>query len=53
MKRIEDLDTNFKLESNIGKDDVKFYDVRQAPFSIHGVIYENGRFRRMPHRETS
>ncbi|MBE6727460.1 MAG: hypothetical protein E7562_02295 [Ruminococcaceae bacterium] len=48
MKRIEDLDTNFKLESNIGKDDVKFYDVRQAPFSIHGVIYENGRFRRMP-----
>lgn len=48
MKRIEELDTNFKLETNIGKDDVRFYDVRKAPFSIHGVIYENGRFRRMP-----
>lgn len=48
MKNISEIDVNFKIESNIGKDDIKFYDVKNEPFVVNGVIYENGRFRRMP-----
>ncbi len=45
---ISKIDKNFKIETNINKADIKFYDVKEAPFKIHGVFYENGKFRRMP-----
>lgn len=48
MEEIEKIDTNFKVETNIDKADIKFYDVRSLPFKIYGVFYENGKFRRMP-----
>ncbi len=48
MADITTVDSNFKVETNIRKDDLKFYDVKQAPFGLHGVFYENGMFRRTP-----
>ena len=48
MPSIYEIDKNFKIETNINKDDIRFYNVLCAPFSIHGVYYDNGKFRRMP-----
>ena len=42
------IDKNFKVETMLDAPDVRFYDVRCAPFSLHGVFYENGLFRRLP-----
>ena len=35
--KLEDVDKNFKVESTLGLDDVKFHDVRKAPFSFYGA----------------
>ena len=48
MKRIFDVDANFKVESKDAPADAVFYDPRKAPFGICGVFYEDGRFRRLP-----
>ncbi len=46
--KIEELDSNFKLETTINKEGLKFYDIKKEPFKIYGVSYENGQFRRLP-----
>lgn len=48
MSDISKIDKNFKVETNINKVDIKFYNARVAPFEINGVFYEDGKFRRMP-----
>ena len=48
MSDISSIDKNFKIETKINKTDIKFYDVRNAPFGVHGVFYEESKFRRMP-----
>ncbi len=48
MSNIEQIDKNFKIDTNIKKEDIIFYDVKQAPFKIYGVFYDNGKYRRMP-----
>lgn len=48
MKTIDQVDKNFRVETSIPKSDLCFYDARTAPFRIYGLLYENGRFCRMP-----
>ena len=48
MKNISEVDKNFSIKTNIEKDDICFYDVKEKPFEIYGVFYENGKFRRLP-----
>lgn len=48
MSDIEKIDKNFKVETKIQKDDIKFFDPMEKPFKIYGVFKENGRFRRIP-----
>ena len=48
MSRLEEIDKNFKIETSLEKSDIKFYSALKKPFSIYGVRYENGKFRRMP-----
>ena len=48
MKDIAEIDKNFKFETNIQRDNIVFLNVLDAPFSVYGVNYENGMFRRMP-----
>ena len=48
--RLEDIDENLKLPTTIGKDDIVFYNVRRAPFKIHGLYSPEteGDFLRLP-----
>ena len=48
MQSIETVDVNFKIHTSIEKSDICFYPVLREPFSLHGLIYQNGQFRRMP-----
>ena len=48
MKRIDEIDYRFKVETKIDKDDIKFHSILDCPFEINGVFYENDRFRRLP-----
>lgn len=50
MKNIAEVDKNFKVETNIGKEDAVFFDIQSEPFKIYGVFYEDGMFRRMPQK---
>lgn len=45
--KITEIDKNFMVVSDIGKDDVVFYDILEEPFKVYGVFFENGMFRRM------
>ena len=48
MKNITDVDFNFKVETEIQRAGIRFYDVLQAPFQVYGVYHEDGKFRRIP-----
>lgn len=48
MKSITDVDTNFKVNTSLNKADIRFYDAQEVPFSIYGLLYEDGKFRRIP-----
>jgi len=48
MSNVAATDPNFRVETKIKETDICFYDVLQPPFSIHGVFYQDGKFRRLP-----
>ena len=48
MPSIYEIDKNFKIETKIQKDDIHFYNALSEPFSLHGVFYDDGKYRRMP-----
>lgn len=48
FSEIAKIDKNFKIESNIDKEDIRFYNALDERFSLYGIFYENGRYRRMP-----
>lgn len=48
VNNISELDENFKIETKLNKDNIRFYDVQKNPFKVYGLIYENDEFRRMP-----
>ncbi len=45
---ISKIDKNFKVGTNIERDDINFYNIDEAPFKVYGVFRENGKYRRMP-----
>ncbi len=48
MKTIADIDKNFKVETKIDKEDIKFYDAESEPFELYGIYKDEDRYRRMP-----
>ena len=48
MSNITDFDPNFKVETTLQQDGLRFYDPLHTPFVISGVFKEDGHFRRMP-----
>lgn len=48
MSDISVLDKNLAVENSLGRSDIDFYNVRKEPFSVYGVMHENGRFCRIP-----
>ena len=49
-ERIELIDKNFLVNTDIDREQVTFYDVLQEPFRLYGVHMENDWFRRMPEK---
>ncbi|MBQ8894287.1 MAG: hypothetical protein IJ043_07755 [Clostridia bacterium] len=45
---ITKIDRNFEVETKIERDGLTFYDVEDAPFTICGVQYIDGKYRRLP-----
>lgn len=50
MKNITEIDKNLKVETEIEREGLVFYDIDQEPFQIYGVFKENGAYRRMPEK---
>lgn len=48
MSDISKIDKNFKVETKVEREGVKFYSIDEAPFRIYGVYRENDIYRRMP-----
>ena len=48
MKDISQIDRNFAVETSLNIPNIRFYNIQEQPFSVYGIFYENGRFRRMP-----
>ena len=48
MADISSIDKNLKIAESFGREDIVLYDAKEAPFSLYGVFYEDGLFRRMP-----
>ena len=45
---ISQVDNHFRVKTGLNKTDIAFYDVKNPPFEIAGVFYEEGAFRRIP-----
>ncbi len=48
--RIEDIDKNFLPPSLPEGVELEYFDVREAPFKVWGLIYEGNTFRRLPEK---
>lgn len=48
MDEFSKIDKNFDVKTKLDLEDVHFYSALEEPFSLHGVFYRDGRFRRMP-----
>ena len=46
--RLEDIDPNFKVDTSIEREGMKFYNAEAEPFRIHGVFREGDNFVRLP-----
>lgn len=47
MSEIAKIDKNFDFETKIKRPDIVFYDAKQEPFTVYGLIEEDGVFKRM------
>ena len=48
MKNIAEIDKNFDIPVTVNKQNLRFYSALSPFFSLHGLLYENGCFRRIP-----
>jgi len=48
MQDISTIDKNFKIETNIERENVKFYDAKESPIRLFGVWHDGECYRRVP-----
>ena len=48
MSDISKIDKNFAVNTNIERENLKFYSIKDAPFKTYGVFHEGGKYIRMP-----
>ena len=48
MGNIAKFDKNMALQTTIDREDIQFYSAEDECMSLHGIWYEDGKFRRMP-----
>ena len=47
MSEIAKIDKNFDFKTKINRADVVFYDAKKEPFTVYGLVEEDGIFKRM------
>lgn len=47
MKKIDEIDTNLFIETKFDLSNTEIFDGKEEPFSVHGMQYINGSFRRV------
>ena len=47
MFDISKVDSNFKIDTKIDKEDIKFHKIDELPFRVYGIYKEDGKYRRM------
>ena len=48
VKSIEELDRNFAVTADFGRDDIRFFNVKKTPEYLFGLIFDENYFYRMP-----
>lgn len=48
MKKLTDIDKRFEIQTNIQRENIRFYDAESAPFKVYGLMRENDKFCRLP-----
>lgn len=48
MKRADEIDKNFKVETNIEREGLTFYEITKEPFTVYGLMREGDAWVRMP-----
>lgn len=48
MKSLTEIDKNFIIESDLGRTDIRFFDVKKTPEYLFGLGFDETRFIRMP-----
>ena len=48
MSNISQIDRNFTVQTSLNIENIRFHSIREEPFSVYGVFYENGAYRRLP-----
>ena len=48
MSRLEKIDKNFEVNSSIEREGLTFCDIKEEPFSVHGLLREDDAWVRMP-----
>ncbi len=47
-KSIEEIDRNFAVTADFGRDDIRFFDVKKTPEYLFGLVFDEKYFYRMP-----
>jgi len=47
-RNIEEIDRNFAVQTDLGRDDIRFFDVKNTPELLFGIQFDDTRFFRMP-----
>ena len=45
---IAKIDPNFNVSESFGREDIILRNCREEPFTVHGIFWSEGKFRRMP-----
>lgn len=48
MRRIDEIDKAFKVDTNIERKGLTFYSALEAPFKVYGITWADGQFHRIP-----
>lgn len=47
MRNISKTDPNFAVKTSLNIDNIRFFDIKDERFSLYGIFYENGLYRRL------
>ena len=50
MRNISKTDPNFAVKTSLNIDNIRFFDIKDERFSLYGIFYENGMYRRLPEK---